>query len=191
MGENSWNGYEHNCLFANRGGGRFLDVARPTGADGTRDGRGVAVVDLDGDGRLDLVINNNHAPPTVYLNRVAGAGNWLALDLVGTASNRDAVGARVRLTAGGRTLTRQVEAGSGYASQSARVLHFGLGRAERVEAVEIAWPSGRLERLAGPEAEGLGINRTVVVEEGARPAARLAGRPAGRAANLAGQPSGG
>ena len=83
---------------------------------------------------------------------------------MGSASNRDAVGAKVALTLGSdRTLTRWVEAGSGYAAQSAYPLHFGLGRAQRVEAVEITWPSGEVARLAGAD---LGINRTLRVEEG-------------------------
>ena len=165
VGENSWNGYEHNCLFANVGDGQFVDVARPSGADGIGDGRGVAVADFNADGRLDLAINNNAQRPTLYLNRL-DAGNWLRLKLIGSSSNRDAVGARVALTlagaGAGKTLTRWVEAGSGYASQSAFPVHFGLGDSERVEQVEITWPSGGVTRLAGAD---LGINRMVSVSE--------------------------
>ncbi len=172
MGESSWNGYERNCFFTNLGKGSFLDVARGAGGDAVRDGRGVAIADLDGDGRLDVVIANNHAPPTFYLNRMATDADWLELELVGQESSRDAVGARVSLTlrstgAGGgpgiRTLTRWVEAGSGYASQSAFPIHFGLGEAWRPEALEIAWPSGRLDRLRGAD---LGVNRRLRIEEG-------------------------
>ena len=147
-----------------------MDIARPAGADGVLDGRGVAVADFDGDGRLDLAINNNNSRPTIYSNRLA-AGHWLRFELVGAASNRDAVGARVQLTfrtagtpGGGRsrTLTRWVEAGSGYASQSAFPVHFGLGDATRVEAVEITWPSGATARIDGSDLE---IDQTVRVEE--------------------------
>ncbi len=128
----------------------------------------MAVADFDGDGRLDLAINNNNSIPTIYSNRLASR-NWLRLQLVGTESNRDAVGTRVALTlAGGRTLTRWVEAGSGYASQSAFPVHFGLGDSGAVEAVEITWPSGRVARIDG---DRLGINRTVRVEEAAEDAA--------------------
>ena len=174
MGENSWNGYEHNCLFTNVGGGQFVDTARPTGADGIGDGRGVAIADLDGDGRLDLAINNNNAAPTIYLNRSAMEHDWLAVEVVGNGrtSSRDAVGARVALTlaaadgGAGKTMTRWVEAGSGYAAQSAYPVHFGLGRAAALHALEVTWPSGETLRLTGAELEALGSNRVLRVEEG-------------------------
>ncbi len=165
MGTNSWNGFEFNCLFANLGEDLFVDVARAAGCAAQEDGRGVGVADLNRDGRPDLVINNNAAAPTIYLNRLGEAGNWLQLELHGVASNRDGVGARVELTAGGRTLTRVVEAGSGYASQSEHVLHFGLGGAERVERLEIAWPSGRRQSLSDAALAEMTVNqRTRVVE---------------------------
>ncbi len=133
-----------------------------------RDGRGVAVADFDGDGRLDLAINNNNAAPTIYRNRLAASGNWLQLLLAGSSSNPDAVGARVSLTLaadGGqsKTLTRWVEAGSGYASQSDFPLHFGLGEASDVEAIEITWPSGHVDRLNGDD---VAINGRTRIEEG-------------------------
>lgn len=153
------------------GGGRFVDIARPAGTDEVEDSRAVVPVDLDGDGTLDLVLGNNDAEPTVYLNRVATAGNWLELDLVGTRSNRDAVGAVVRTTVrlpeGDRILLRQVEAGSGYASQRPLTLHFGLGSADRLEEIEIRWPGGAVERF-GPAA-GTGVveaNQRLLAVEG-------------------------
>lgn len=167
---------------------RFLDIARAVGGDGIRDGRGVAVADLDGDGRLDLAINNNDARPTLHLNRFPDTGDWLRLELVGgPGSGRDAIGARVRLRfAGmsGRTLqaTRWVEAGSGYASQSAYPVHFGLGHGGRPVALEIRWPSGARERLEGAElAERIpGVNRIVRLTEPDAPGTVAAGATGGR-----------
>ena len=163
----------------------FVDTARAVGGDDSSDSRGVAIADLDLDGRLDIAINNNNARPSIYLNRFAETGNWLRLELVGgDRSNRDAVGARVRVTtlsADGRMaeMTRWVEAGSGFASQSAFPVHFGLGEAERLAVLEIEWPSGRVERLAGAElaARIPGVNRTVRLEE----SMTLASRPVGAA----------
>src|SRR4030095_12397898 len=104
VGENSWNGYEHKCLFTNVGGGQFIDIARPTGSDSVKDGRGVAVADFNNDGRLDLVMKNNNETPVLYVNNLKRSGNSIELKLVGTESNRDAIGACVRLTVGGKTM---------------------------------------------------------------------------------------
>jgi hypothetical protein len=140
--------------------------------DEVEDSRAVVPVDLDGDGGLDLVLGNNDAEPTIYRNRVASDGHWLELDLVGTESNRDAIGAvvrtTVRLPGGDKTLLRQVEAGSGYASQGPLTLHFGLGGADRVEEVEIRWPSGAVERFGPAAGTGpLEADRRWTVVEGA------------------------
>jgi hypothetical protein len=133
----------------NRGEGRFVDVARATGTDVSRDARAVAAADLDRDGRIDLVIANNNAPPTILMNYLAAAGRWVELELVGSRSNRDAVGAAVRLTAGGKTIVQTVEAGSGYSAQSAYPVHFGLAQAAELESLEVRWPSGAVEEYSG------------------------------------------
>jgi len=114
-----------------------------------KDGRGVAVADFNNDGRLDLVMNANNETPVLYMNNLKKAGNSIELKLIGTESNRDAIGACVWLTAGGKTMMRQVEAGSGYASEMMLPLHFGLGQAEQVNRIEIRWPSGQVQHFDG------------------------------------------
>jgi ASPIC and UnbV len=112
-----------------------------------------------------LVINNNNAPPSLYLNQVKKSGNGVEIKLEGTESNRDAIGARVRLSIAGKTMTRQVEAGSGFASQVASTLHFGLGGATGIEGVEITWPSGLVQRFTAAQTEGW-ANSQVRITEG-------------------------
>lgn len=165
IANNSWNGYEYNCLFANVGGGQFVDIARPVGTDAIQDSRGVAIGDFNGDGRLDLAINNQTKAPTIYINNLVDSGNWMGIRLAGIKSNRDAIGARVRLTVGGKTMTRQIKAGAGYASQAMMAAHFGLGDADRIDALEITWPTGEIQRFESPTLAGL-INQTVTIEEG-------------------------
>jgi hypothetical protein len=173
VGESSWNGYEHNCLFANVGSGQFVDVGRASGADALGDARAVAIADLDGDGRLDLAINNNNSSPIIYLNRLSADNHYLRFQVLGDGerSNRDAVGARVALTVAmadgtSKTMTRWVEAGSGYAAQSDFPLHFGLADAEP-QALEITWPSGSSRRFDATELAALGIDHVLRIEEGA------------------------
>jgi ASPIC and UnbV./FG-GAP repeat. len=171
VGENSWNGYERKCLFANVGNNQFMDVARPTGSDSIKDGRGVAIADFNGDGKLDLVMNNNNAAPTLYLNEVKRSGNSVVIKLEGIAAgggsfhtSRDAIGAQVRLTIAGKTMMRQVEAGSGFAAEEMLPVHFGIGLANRIEAVEITWPSGVVQKFNSAQT-GDWLNSHVDIKE--------------------------
>lgn len=102
--------------------------------------------DFDGDGRLEIVTNNFNDQPYYFKNQFPRK-NYVAFRLRGTRSNRDAIGAVVRLYQGDKVLTRQVYGASGYLSQSSRTLHFGLGDRAEVERVEITWPSGVRQRL--------------------------------------------
>ncbi len=110
-------------------------------------GRGSASGDFDNDGDLDLLVLNVNDRPRLLRNDLANSNHWLELRLIGTASNRDAVGARVRLTAGGHTQIRDVRTSSGYLSQSDLRLHFGLGPHAVVDRIEISWPSGTVQNL--------------------------------------------
>jgi hypothetical protein len=135
-------------LLAGTRGGRFIDISRLAGPPWQveRVGRGLATGDLDNDGRLDLVILSQREPLAYLHNRTEG-GHWLVLRLEGTASNRDAVGARVVVTAGGRRQTAWRSGGGSYQSASDPRLHFGLGAADRADDVEVRWPSGRVEHF--------------------------------------------
>jgi hypothetical protein len=167
VGDKSLNGYERNALFWNRGAEGFVDVGYLAGANRIEDGRGVVVSDFDHDGRQDLLIQNLDKPVFLLMGR-GDAGHWLQLELEGTRGSRDAVGARVTAQSGARRQARQVSAGSGFLSSSSRVLHFGLGDADRVERLEILWPSGQRQvltdvpanqrlKLREPDEAGLGV----------------------------------
>ena len=160
VGSHSLNGREYNVLFWNNGDGAFSEVGWVNGAGRVEDGRGMAVLDSDGDGRLDIVLRNFHQAAGLLQNR-RGSGHWVGFELEGTRSNRDAVGARIRIRSGDRWQTRVVTAGSGYLSGSSLRQHFGLGGADSVDEVEISWPSGLRSQL-----RGLSANRAYrVVEE--------------------------
>jgi hypothetical protein len=122
-----------------------VDVAMAVGVDDIRDGRGVAVADFGNDGAVDIVMNNNpgvgtEIAPVLYRNDIAHWRNWLEVDLVGTLANRDAAGSEVRIElTDGRKMLRHVMIGSGYASQSSRRLHFGLGDAKLISKLTVSW----------------------------------------------------
>ncbi|RMH04419.1 MAG: hypothetical protein D6702_03270 [Planctomycetota bacterium] len=173
----SWSGRESNRLFLNLGGLRFADVSSVSTIDFTGDGRAAAVVDWDDDGRLDLVLKNRTAPRLQLLRNLnPAAGHWVAFDLEGTRGNRDAIGAKVTVAAGGRRRSRTLHAGEGYLAQSSKRLHFGLGAAERVDAVTVRWPNGEVEEFTGVGADRrwrLRQGDGAAVEVPARPAAAL------------------
>jgi hypothetical protein len=160
IGENSLNGMERDYLLRNNGDGSFTDVAYVDQSDRIEDGRGVSILDYDLDGQLDVALRNYRQPAQLLHNR-GGSGHWLELKLIGTKSNRDAVGARVTLSAAGLRQTREVHAGSAYLSGSSLVQHFGLGAATQVDAVEVRWPSGQQTSLSG-----LRVDRQFMLREG-------------------------
>jgi hypothetical protein len=146
----SWSGRESNRVFLNLGGVRFADISGLTGADFIEDGRACARLDWDEDGRQDLVLRSRNAPRLrMMLNRWPKPGNWLQLDLAGRSCNRDAIGAQVRVEAGGMRLRDTVRAGEGFLSMSSKRLHFGLGAAVAVDRVRVRWPGGTEETFTG------------------------------------------
>ena len=141
-----------NTVFRNLGG-RF-EGALEIGEVGAH--RGAAAADFDGDGRLDVVVSALGEPATLLRNVSEPAGSWIALDLVGTVSNRDGLGARVRA----RDQTRWMKGAAGYASSSLRPVHFGLGESAAPVIVEIDWPSGQSQTV-----ESVPVNQVTVVHE--------------------------
>jgi len=130
---------------------------------GARGTRGSAIFDVDGDGDLDIVTNEFNAEPMVLISDLASkrAVRFLTVSPRGTASNRSGLGAMVRVTAGGATYIQVHDGKSGYLSQSLAPLYFGLGDAERVDRVEVLWPSGRRQIVAGP----VKMNATLEIRE--------------------------
>lgn len=149
-------------LFHNLGGGRFEEVGLRAGAalKTARVSRGAAIADFDNDGRLDVVVTNLDASPAL-LHNAGRAGNWLRIRTVGKKSNRDGYGARVTVSAGDVTQTDETRAGSSYVSSSDPRLHFGLGKAARVDRIAVRWPSGAEDTVLNVSA-----NQEIVIEEG-------------------------
>ncbi len=151
-------------LFRNLDGSKFREVPPATGS-GLADvitGRGAAFGDLFNDGHIDVVINDVDSPPTLLRNVVKNGNHWLTLKLIGgPKSPRDAVGAKVFLTAAGVRQRADVFSGGSYGSSSDPRVHFGLGAATTVDKIEIDWPSGLKQQIAVPK-----VDRIVTVEEG-------------------------
>jgi len=146
--------YEEGCfLYRNTGGGRFEDLSERVGPALAESGawRGVAVADLDNDGSLEVAVSRLNGAAALFVKQGGPAHNWILLDLQGTRSNRDAIGARVRLTLpSGRTLYEHVTTANGIYSASDRRVHFGLGTEPAIRSLEITWPSGVVQRLERP-----------------------------------------
>jgi len=156
---------QQSLLFRNLKNGRFERVGAATGSGLARalTARGLAVGDLDGDGRLDVVLNNIDSKPTVMQNIAASAGHWISLRLVGNPArkaSRDAIGATVYVTTGKTRQRKDVISGNSYASQNDIALHFGLGAATSVDKVEIKWPDGSLQTV-----QLSGVDRRITVTQ--------------------------
>ena len=154
---------QRNLLLRNEGAGRFRDVTRQSGPGFEIENvsRTLASADIDNDGDLDLLVTNNSGTADLLRNGGVAGANSVLVRLVGTRSNRNAIGARLRLTAAGKTQVREVRAGSSYLGQHDLRVHFGLGRAAAVDRLEIRWPNGQTETVTGVAA-----NQIVTVMEG-------------------------
>ena len=168
---------ESKIVQMNQKDGTFCDASTQAGAAITepQSSRGLAVGDLFNDGRMDVVINNMDGPPLILRNKGIPGNHWVSFELAGTKSNRLAIGARLKLVAGGMTQTEEIHSGGSYLSQNDLRVHFGLGQALKIDSLEIHWPSGQVETLKDFDAdkfysvlEGQGV----VPAEKIRPAAR-------------------
>jgi hypothetical protein len=160
FGNASLSGYERSRVYINRGVAGWVDVAKKVGITDTYDGRAVALADLSNRGAVDVIVANQNQPAVLYRDYPDSTNHWIAFKLVGTRSNRSAIGAEVVLEAGDLRQRRIVDGGSGFASQNDRRLHFGLGAHEWVDRVVIYWPSGTKQVLQRPA-----IDRFVTVTE--------------------------
>jgi enediyne biosynthesis protein E4 len=156
IGTASLSGYERSRMLLNRGAAGFEDVAEAAGMTDLLDGRAVAMADLFNRGTLDVIIANEKGPALIYRNADSARGHWLELKLVGTRSNRSAIGADVTVEFGNVRQRKVVDGGSGFCSQNDRRLHFGLG-AERPGRVVVRWPSGRQQVVEGLKADQLHV----------------------------------
>jgi hypothetical protein len=146
---------EPRILYRNTGKGTFEDVSKSAGTAISRkaSGRGLAVGDLWNNGKLSAVITNMGDKPSLLMNQMNYPNHWIAIRTIGTKSNRDGIGARVTIRAGGRVFVDEVRSGSSYNSSSDMRVHFGLGKATKIDSLQIRWPSGLSENFdAKPDA---------------------------------------
>ncbi len=154
---------EPKILYHNNGNGTFTDIFGEAGAAITTStsARGLAVGDLWNDGRLSAIVSNMNAHPGLLVDQVKYTNHWIGFKTVGTKSNRDGIGARIKLQAGGRLRVDEVRSGSSYSSNSDMRVHFGLGQTDKIDFVEVRWPSGVTERF-----DSLSVNSIHELKEG-------------------------
>ncbi len=175
--DRTWSGFERNVFYLNNQDGTFSDVSGIVGLDFVEDGRTFAVGDLDGDGRLEVLLKNRNSPQLRYLKNVLPElPPAISFRLTGKKSNRDAVGAKVTIESNSSRQTRTIRCGSGFLAQHTKELFFGLGEAKSSVRATIEWPSGTTQRLGA-----LPINHRIWVEEGIPPT-RI--EPYAKSANL-------
>jgi enediyne biosynthesis protein E4 len=155
---------QRKVVYVNQRDGKLLDVTDRLGPPATepKAGRGAAFGDFDDDGSVDVVVNNVHEAPDLFRTVPRNKNHWLSVKLVGTRSNKSAIGARVRAITGDARQTQEVRGGGSYASQNDLRVHFGLGPAIRVDRLEVRWPNGLEE-----EWRDIGVDRVLTLQEGA------------------------
>lgn len=162
FGRLSWHGWEHKRLLRNRGNGTFEEIGRAANADIITNARGTAVADYWNRGVMDVAVSASTDKHVLLRNEVGKHRNWLQVELVGTKSNRDAVGARIVAVNKGKLQMREVILGDGYGSQNSLRQHFGIGDATSVDELTVKWPrSGIVQKF-----QNVAGNRIVQITEG-------------------------
>ncbi len=133
-------------IFENLGDGKFRDVSLELGKYFEKElvGRGACIGDYDNDGDMDILVVNLNEHSVFLRNNKGNQNNWISLNLVGTVSNRDGIGSRVKIISGGKVQTAQKKSTTGYLSQNDSRMHFGLAKNDMVDRIEIRWPSGKV-----------------------------------------------
>lgn len=154
---------QRNFVHHNNRNGTFAEVGQQLGAafSEKRTGRGASFGDIDNDGDIDVVINNLDGPPQVLRNDGGNVNNSILIKTIGVKSNRDGIGARVKVVAGDLTQINEVYSGGSYLSQNDLRLHFGLEKRTKVSLIEVRWPSGTVDKIADA-----GVNKIVTIKEG-------------------------
>jgi enediyne biosynthesis protein E4 len=154
---------EPRIFYRNNGNGTFSDLSASAGPGITKpsSSRGLAIGDFWNTGKLSAVMSNMNAPPSLLVNETSNSNHWVGIKTEGVKSNRDGLGARIRVKVGSRILVEEVRSGSSYISNNDRRVHFGLGGATHIDWLEIRWPSGLTETFEKP-----GIDRIVALKEG-------------------------
>jgi hypothetical protein len=155
--------HSKNILLMNTGGGKFVNVSEESG-DGMKiklSSRGAGFDDLDNDGDIDVVVLNSRREPTILRNDSPSQGHWVQVHLRGTKSNRDGVGAQVKVVAGDLMLIDEVHSGRGYQSHYGMRLHFGLGNHNKIDRIEVRWIGSRMDIF-----RNVTVDRLVTLTEG-------------------------
>jgi hypothetical protein len=153
------NAKQHNQLLLNEGGKRFVEATKALPDSNVKVHRGTVVADFDNDGLEDILVTATNDKPTLLLNK-SKRGNWVAIDLKPANGSATPIGAKVVAHIGKRTLTRQVIGGGSYAGDSSKRLHFGVGNASMVDALDVTWPSGKIETFSD-----VTINQVNIIKE--------------------------
>ncbi len=159
----SLSGYERNRIFLNAQGAEFFEISGLTGADSDGDGRAVVAVDTNGDGQEDLIVRQAGGGSLLLFENRFPKAHWLQVSLRGAKSNRQGLGARLVAQAGSQKLVRELYPQNTFKSQFPANVHFGLGKASKVDRLTVTWPSGLVQELVD-----LPIDRYIQITEGAQ-----------------------